>query len=214
MGTEVGTGARARASTWLGCLVAVCLALGCGRGVPVSYTPQVGDVLFQSLPRDALVDVIEGVSGSPFSHCGIVDRVDGEFVVLEAFRTVRAVQLTKFLARGRDGRFAVYRWKPEAEAVIPDVLAAVHANLGRPYDLHYSMDDEALYCSELIWKAYRDATGESLCDTHALRELNWKPYEQAIRQMEDGTVPLARQMVTPAALAQSGVLMPVLYHGF
>ncbi|MDB4673705.1 hypothetical protein OAF27_02710, partial [Verrucomicrobiales bacterium] len=36
------------------------------------YEPQVGDIFFQSLPKNDVVDAIERATGSPYSHCGIL----------------------------------------------------------------------------------------------------------------------------------------------
>ena len=38
------------------------------------YMPRDGDVVFQSLPHNPLVNAIEGATNSRFSHCGIVAR--------------------------------------------------------------------------------------------------------------------------------------------
>ena len=86
--------------------------------------------------------------------------------------------------------------------------------MGRPYDVHYGMDDEAIYCSELIFKAYRDVTGEGLGTLVELGDLNWEPYEQTIRSMEDGDLPLERVMITPLALSNAPELREVLSHGW
>jgi hypothetical protein len=79
----------------------------------------------------------------------------------------------------------------------------VRAYVGRPYDIRYEMDDEKIYCSELIYKAYRDATGGELGSLVALGELNWRPYERLIREIEGGPVPVERRMITPHHLSQA-----------
>jgi len=38
------------------------------------------------------------------------------------------------------------------------MLACCEKYLGRPYDYRYQLDDESIYCSELIYKSFRDAT--------------------------------------------------------
>ena len=64
-----------------------------------TYTPQVGDVIFQSSGHNDLIDMIEGTSNSHYSHCGIVDRLDGEWVVYEAASQVKATPLDAFIER-------------------------------------------------------------------------------------------------------------------
>ena len=51
-----------------------------------TYRPQAGDVLFQALPRGVdLVEAIEGVTRSNYSHCGVVLKgTDGGWKVFES----------------------------------------------------------------------------------------------------------------------------------
>jgi hypothetical protein len=187
---------------------------GCGPAVPDAYQPAVGDVVFQSLPRSPLVDTIEGCSESRFSHCGIVTRSGSEFVVLEAFEKVGFTPLAKWIDRGRNGAFSVFRWQNGAAQHVPDVIDAARDFLGRPYDIHYSMDDEAIYCSELIFKAFHKVTGENLGVLVTLGDLNWRPFEATIRQIEGGPPPLEREMITPVALSEATHLTEVLAYGW
>lgn len=113
--------------------------------VPRDYAVQEGDILFQPLPHSGLVDAIEGVSLSIYSHCGIVVRKNDEW---------------------------------------------------------YSFDDERIYCSELIFKAVKTATGRQLGKVERLGDLNWEPHEAFIRSIEK-FVPKDREMITPRALSEA-----------
>lgn len=64
------------------------------------------------------------------------------------------------------------------------MIAAARKYLGRPYDVHYEMDDGKIYCSELIYKGYLHATGRPLGKLVKLRELAWKRYAGTIREIE------------------------------
>ena len=66
------------------------------------YTPQEGDVAFQSLPHNPLIDTIEGSTGSPYSHCGIVHQAGAEWKVIEAIGPVKETSLTAWEMQGRD----------------------------------------------------------------------------------------------------------------
>ncbi|HEV7402769.1 MAG TPA: hypothetical protein VGO11_07590 [Chthoniobacteraceae bacterium] len=64
-------------------LLALCLVFtGACRHEPgaAGYAPQEGDVAFQSLPHNPLIDAIEGSTASPFSHCGILHRAGAQWV--------------------------------------------------------------------------------------------------------------------------------------
>jgi hypothetical protein len=171
------------------------------------YAPQEGDLVFQSLPVSPLVAAIEGATGSPFSHCGLVARREGGWVVYEAYDGVEATPLAEFVFRGREQGFAAFRLKPGFRDRIPAMRRDVESRLGRPYDVRYRLDDEKLYCSELIWKAYRAAgEGDDLGPLVRLGDLRWQPFEETIRHFEQGPPPLDREMITPRDLAASSKL--------
>lgn len=173
------------------------------------YEPQEGDILFQSLPPSRLVNAIEGVSESPYSHCGLVAKQNGRWVVLEAYHNVEETPLKDFVFRGRQQGFVVYRLKPEYRQFIPATIENARTYLGRPYDVRYRIDDEQIYCSELIYKAYLTASGQQLGRLTRLRDLNWRPHEATIAHFEGGPAPLDREMITPKDMARSSLLTPV-----
>ncbi len=167
------------------------------------YQPQEGDLIFQSLPRVRLVEAIEGSTGSPYSHCGIVARQGNAWVVIEAIGPVKETPLYAYIRRGRRSFFDVYRPRAEHQPLVPGFLAAARRYLGRPYDIHYEWDDMKIYCSELIWKAWREAGGGRLGEPQRLGALQWQPYEAVIREIEHGGLPLEREMITPRAVAEA-----------
>ncbi|HET6409405.1 MAG TPA: YiiX/YebB-like N1pC/P60 family cysteine hydrolase [Chthoniobacteraceae bacterium] len=200
-------------SAWIrsGVIMAILIVVAIYRNVfsltqLFTYHPQEGDLLFQSLPHGELVDAIEGITQSQWSHCGIVMHKGSHWVVVEAIGHVRETPLPLWIPRGRGGRFVALR----PTAVQPSTLrSALHPYMGRPYDFRYAPGDNEIYCSELIFKAYRDSHGVALGNWQPLGELNWKPFEVFIRKMEAGALPLARPMITPVGLMESGSLRQV-----
>ncbi len=81
------TGMTSRLTFGVALLAVLVSFAGCS-AVPRDYAVQEGDILFQPLPHGALVDAIEGVSLSIYSHCGIVERKNGAGFVLEAIGDV------------------------------------------------------------------------------------------------------------------------------
>lgn len=193
---------------------ALFIFTGCRSGnndatAPTKYEPQAGDFVFQSLPHNPLIDAIEGSSGSPFSHCGIVKRRGEQWVVIEAIGPVKETTLSWWIAQGRGKAYAAYRLRPPLEKKIPAIIAAAERYEGRPYDIQYDMDDGKIYCSELLYKAVRDATGRKLGKIRKLGELNWRPYEKVIRSIENGGLPLEREMITPRDFSEAPELREV-----
>jgi hypothetical protein len=177
--------------------------------VVADYEPKDGDFLFQSLPHNPLIDAIEGASESPFSHCGIVVNRDGKWKVIEAIGPVKETHLPVWIAQGRNGAYVAYRLRAPLAEKVSDIIAAAERYRGRPYDLRYDLDDAKIYCSELIWKATRDAAGVTLGKIQALGDLRWQPHENVIRTLENGGLPLERKMITPRSLTEDPRLSEV-----
>ena len=179
------------------------------------YQPRAGDVLFQALPKTIdLVEAIEGVTLSNYSHCGVVVKnKSGNWEVFEAIGLVGSVPLESWTTRGRGRKFAAYRLRDEHTAEIPKFLGALPKYALRPYDARYRMDDDFIYCSELVYKAYRDATGKPLGKLVRLGDMNWRPHVATIRKYEGGPPPLDRKMITPIDLSKATQLKKVFDNG-
>ncbi|BCU75666.1 YiiX/YebB-like N1pC/P60 family cysteine hydrolase [Luteolibacter sp. LG18] len=201
-------------------LALLCLCLGlqtAGADTPkktqATYEPQEGDIVFQSLPNAwgmDLVDAIEGSTGSPYSHCAMVFQKDGEWRVIEAIGPVQEIPLAQWIARGRGKKVWAYRLADDQKQHIPATLKAMRQDLGKPYDPHYRFDDQAIYCSELIWRGWKAATGKGLGTTVKLGDLHWQPYRKVIERIEGTTtIPVDREMITPRDLAAAKELKQV-----
>jgi hypothetical protein len=188
-------------------LLLLLLACGCA-SVPDDYSMREGDIVFQSVPRNPLVVAIEGMTKSTYSHCGLVAKRNGAWVVIEAIGPVVETPLRSWIARGRGHHFAAYRLEPSFERSIPTIIASARKYLGRPYDIHFEFDEEKIYCSELVFKAVRMATGCSLGRIDRVGELDWRPHEKFIRTIE-AEVPLDRELITPVAISRAKELTKV-----
>ena len=164
---------------------------------------QEGDLVFQSLPRGPLVDAIEGVTGSDWSHCGVLMKRSGSWYVVEALGEVRWTPYAEWIVRGRGSRVEVYRVASLDAAAAGKLRTELVAFTGRPYDFRYAPGDDEIYCSELVSLVFERGLGMRLADWERLGDLNWKPHEAFIREMEVGPLPLDRRMITPVALTRT-----------
>jgi len=163
--------------------------------------------------RVAMASQFASQAATPFGS--ILSR-DRRWHLRLAFHHVLEVVVTPlrdYLERGRGGGFAVYRLRDEFTGHIPATLQCCRTYLGRPYDIRYRLDDEKIYCSELIYEAFRDATeGQELGSLSRFGDMDWGAYEVLIRQIEGGPVPVDRMMITPVGLARAPQLVPVYWH--
>lgn len=177
------------------------------------YSPQEGDIVFQSLPKGELVDAIEGVTESSFSHCGVVMKDGNRWVVVESILSVRKTRLLTWLQRGKAAGFAVYRLRPEFSECIAEFKLNLLKFLDFPYDYSFEMSDHSIYCSELIYDAFENTTGEQMGTLETLGDLNWRPYEENIRSLAGNILPLDRVMITPVSLSRATQMEPVFRIG-
>ena len=189
----------------LAAVALLALLAGCAGqpSQPESARLQDGDILFESVPHSRLVDTIEGCTHSPFSHCGIAHTTAAGWTVIEAAGPVREIPLPQWIKQSRDGHFVAYRLRRPYRHFIPAMIAATRQYYGRPYDIAYRFDDEKIYCSELIFKAYRAASGENLGQVQKLGALDWQPFQAAIERINGGPVPLERELITPRSLSEA-----------
>jgi hypothetical protein len=167
------------------------------------YSPQEGDVVFQSLPHGDLVDAIEGVSHSPYSHCGVVLLDDRKkWVVIESIGNVHETPLFTWIFRGRGGWFAAYRLEPKYAPLVPQFKKDLLAYRGDPYDFAYDMDEhQGVYCSDLVYLAFLKASTERMGKLQRLGDLDWEAHRNFIQAEANGKLPLDRLMITPASLS-------------
>ncbi|HEY2253333.1 MAG TPA: YiiX/YebB-like N1pC/P60 family cysteine hydrolase, partial [Planctomycetaceae bacterium] len=148
-----------------------------------------GDIVFQHLPSK-LGSVICDVTNSPLSHCGMIVERKDELYVIEAIGPVRYISLKKWLKQGDKGRFMQMRVKDLGRKQLESTVEAAEVMLGRPYDIQYELDDEKIYCSELVYKAYLRGAEIEVGAQEELGNLNWQGNEDFIRAITGGSLPL------------------------
>jgi uncharacterized protein YycO len=184
------------------------------------YQPQEGDILFQSIiksdmvPQTDMVRLIEGATNSPYSHCGVVVKKKDEWYVCEAMVFgVKEIPLWMWVSRGERAKYDVYRLKDDYRQHLPQFLDVLKSHLDKPYDWRYRMDDESLYCSELVYKAFKESANEELGETVRLGDLDWEPYRETIVKYEKTDPPLDRLIITPAHLSRATQLEKIFSNG-
>lgn len=131
-----------------------------------SQSLQAGDLLFQDLNCGELCNAIEavtqGVDGKDFSHCGIVVKTNTTLQVVEAIGSeVQLTSIHDFFARSSDTtvikNITVGRLKPRYQHLVEKAQVFAIAQIGKPYDDVFNINNEAWYCSELVYQAYKEA---------------------------------------------------------
>lgn len=217
MGRWVWQGRRmfgnALVAGWISFGVAVMLA-GCGAADRnlTDYDLKTGDIVFQATGGEQCKAVSEATS-SRFTHCGVVFEQGGKLMVIEAVQPVSITPLEAFIARSSPGTFHARRLKQAPDsAKIEHAREWAYLTVGKDYDLGFQWSDEKLYCSELVWKLYREA-GVTLCDPRPFRDYALEgPRMTSVIQQRYGSLaelPLDEPAVAPSDLAKSPHLVEV-----
>lgn len=187
----------------------MCLVLA----APASAAPVLrdGDLIFQT-SRSSQSLAIQRATHSPWSHMGVVVMRGGKPFVFEASATVRYTPLARWAARGAGGSYAVRRLKqPLTTAQAAKLRAAAGKYTGRPYDLYFEWSDERIYCSELVWKMYRDALGIEIGARQQLRDFDLTDPAVKVKMHEryGSHVPLKEPVISPGAMYDSPLLKAI-----
>ncbi len=155
-----------------GCLLA--LATACA---PEAETLKTGDLVFVGIPADytldpdsmdsAIADATGDAAGLNLIHTAILDLTDGEPWIIDATirRGVDRHPLDTFLRDFtlRDGSLPVFEIKRlRDDARAEESVANARQYLGLPYDSTFLPDNDAFYCTELVYCSYLDADGNPL----------------------------------------------------
>ena len=180
---------------------------------------QDGDLIFQtSMSRQSGAILI--ATADRYSHMGIVKN-DGKSVkVVEAAGTVKETALQEWINRGLLNRFTVYRDPNLTPEQAKQILAAARDLYGKPYDIFFSFGNDAIYCSELPYLAYR-AAGISIGKIQKVSDLHfdnflvkkiirqrWQRHSECKSKQYDFEqcykYILEQDLVTPASIAKDG----------
>ena len=116
--------------------------------------------------------MIQDVTGSKYSHVGIIYNKDGKTYVMEAVQPVKMTPIDEFISRGVDSKYTVVRYiwglDKRQKKMMFDYASA---QLGKNYDSKFQWSESSMYCSELVFKIYYNA-GIQLCDIHRFKDYN------------------------------------------
>lgn len=173
-----------------------------------------GDVVFQSsYGRQGVA--IQMATHSAFNHCGMVYKESNQWYVYEAVQPVRKVLLTDWVAQGEGNKIVVSRYLNADSSYFKDSLYKLVKQMGkyvgRNYDLLFKWDDKQLYCSELVWKLYKNALGIELCSLRRFGDydLSNPLVKRIIKERFGKEDPKEQLVVAPEDLYQSSLLKVV-----
>jgi uncharacterized protein YycO len=174
-----------------------------------------GDIIFQS-SQSAQCEAVRIATNSKFSHCGIIYIDNGKRYVYEAVQPVKITALEDWITHGKDNSYVIKRLKKEKSVLTPSILKKMK-DYGKQfenkdYDLYFEWTDNKIYCSELVWKIYKNGANIELCKLESLKNFNLKDekVKSVLKQRYGNNIPLEEKVVAPSQIVNSELLETVI----
>lgn len=169
-----------------------------------------GDIIFQG--NDAGQGLaVKLATGSKFSHVGMIWIKGTETYVLEAVEPVKLTPIDQWIKNGDKGYYEVLRTKTplKTSAAVNnklDSLASIY--LTKHYDIYFGWEDDVLYCSELVWKLYKEVYGIELSELRKMKSFNLESpqVKKILKQRYGNNIPLEQWVVAPEDIYTSKYL--------
>lgn len=170
---------------------------------------QSGDLIFiDSGGRQG--QAISLATKSKWTHMGIIFMENNQPIVYHAVDPVRQDPLENFLKYSRDGQFVAKRLtdsKPLTGENLSKMKQKAQSWQGLPYDYLFSWDDDQMYCSEYVWKIYKEI-GLEIGPLLTLKDFDLSnPFVQKMLQERYGSqIPYTEKVIPPSTMFESKLL--------
>jgi uncharacterized protein YycO len=160
-----------------------------------------GDIVFQT-SLSSQSRAIQLATKSIYSHMGIVF---GDYI-LEAVQPVKKTPIKEWIARGQNGKYVVKRVKNTDKLLTPKVLAKMKTTgdsfIGKDYDLAFEWSDDKIYCSELVWKIYKQGAEVEIGKLQKLGEfdLSHEEVKKKLHERYKNAIPYDERVISPVAI--------------
>jgi len=176
---------------------------------------QDGDIIFQT-SESPQCEAVRIATNSKFSHCGIIYEINGNLFVFEAVQPVKLTPLDDWITHGRDKNYVVKRLKNAGKVLTPSTLQKMKDYSqqfdGKEYDAFFEWTDTRIYCSELVWKIYKNAANIELSKLQQLKDFNLtdERVQKILKERYGNDIPLEEKVVSPSNLVDSDLLVTVI----
>ena len=175
---------------------------------------QNGDIIFQT-SQSGQSKAIQLATHSKYSHVGIIYNNGGKYFVYEAVQPVKLTPLDKWIDRGLDDHYVVKRLKNADEILTKEALSKMkkvgERYKGKNYDIYFEWSDDKIYCSELVWKVYKEGAGIEIGELEQLRDfdLSHEIVKQKMKERYGDNIPMDEKVISPAVMFDSDELITV-----
>lgn len=182
--------------------------------LPPESSLREGDIIFQSSSAFDEAKAIQIVSKSPLTHCGVLFKENDEWYVYEAVQPIAKTKLKDF-AKTENGETYLVRRLADDTPLSADALKKMRdyldKQIGKDYDHKFGWGNDKLYCSELVWKAYYEATRLKIGKVKMVGDFDLTDplVKRLVEERYGKNVPVTEPTITPGDLYNSRRLKTV-----
>jgi uncharacterized protein YycO len=166
-----------------------------------------GDIIFHT-SKSSQSKMLQMATNSDLTHVGVIFYKGGKPYVIEAVQPVTITPLQSFINRGVNSEYKVMRPDVDlTESQKQTMMSYGKKQLGKNYDKKFQWGDDKIYCSELVWKMYKEA-GIELCETKMFSDFNLSnpKVKEAVKSRFNGDFNPSEVVVAPSDIADSDIL--------
>jgi uncharacterized protein YycO len=173
-----------------------------------------GDIIFQS-SQSGQANAVQLATHSVYSHCGIIFIDKGAIMVYEAVQPVKTTPFKAWIKHGKDEKYVVRRLKNASTVLTPAIIAKMKkvgdSFLDKNYDICFGWSDSKIYCSELVWKIYKNGADIEVGKLQKLKDfdLSNKLVKETLKERYGDHIPLEETVISPQNIFKSELLETV-----
>jgi uncharacterized protein YycO len=124
--------------------------------------------------------------------------------------------MQEWIDRGEDALFVVKRLKNANRILTTEAKHKMkqvgNGYKGKNYDIYFEWSDDRIYCSELVWKIYKQACGIELGKLERLKnfDLSSRPVKEKVTERYGSKIPMEEFVISPESIYQSDQLVTVM----
>lgn len=123
-----------------------------------------GDLIFVGAQTEELSGAINRVTKlsdeTNFDHVGLIEKTSDSIFVLHAapMGGSQREEIHHFYTSQteKNNKIVIYRLKDDYQKTIPNSISKAKTMLGKPYNWLYILNDDELYCSDFVERAFRN----------------------------------------------------------
>lgn len=177
--------------------------LAFANSAPLEKAIAEGDIILIQSQSEQAPAIAEGTQ-SVWTHVGIIIKKAGDWHVAESVGPLQVNSLKSFIGRSKSKSYKVMRNQKFSQKMLPRLYVALY-KYNQPYDIFFEFSDDRIYCSELVYKVFRDVTGTPVGRLQKMKDLKLDgPYVSKL--IEDRLTAIGKELdleepiITPVGL--------------